>query len=132
MSTETATIEVIEVEGDSLLTTVKELVHEANVRRIKISNEEGDSASSSQQCPRHRGPAPPATSRSTPSRVRVAFVVFTLLGGADIPPDPSTPQVPMYTIPAMRFVFYGGGSSVTGGQARREFQPVRAGLVSAG
>ena len=42
MTTDTATIEVIEVEGDSLLTKVKELVHEGNVRRIKISNEEGE------------------------------------------------------------------------------------------
>jgi hypothetical protein len=43
MSTETATIELIQVEGDGLLTKVKELVHEGNVRRIKISNGEGDS-----------------------------------------------------------------------------------------
>jgi len=43
MSTETPTIELIQVEGDGLLTKVKELVHEGNVRRIKISNGEGDS-----------------------------------------------------------------------------------------
>lgn len=33
---------MIDVEGDSLLTKVKELVSEGNVRRIKISNEEGE------------------------------------------------------------------------------------------
>lgn len=42
MTTDTAIIEVIEVEGDSLLTKVKELVHEGNVRRIRISNEDGE------------------------------------------------------------------------------------------
>lgn len=42
MSTETQPTETIEVEGDNLLTKVKEIVHEGNVRRITISNEEGE------------------------------------------------------------------------------------------
>lgn len=41
MSTEAQPTETIEVEGDNLLTKVKEIVHEGNVRRITISNEEG-------------------------------------------------------------------------------------------
>ncbi len=43
MSTATVTIEVIEVGGNALLAKIKELVHEGNVRRIKISNGEGES-----------------------------------------------------------------------------------------
>ena len=43
MSTETPSTELIQVEGDGLLTKVKELVRDGNVRRIKISNGEGDS-----------------------------------------------------------------------------------------
>jgi len=42
MSTETQATETIEVEGDSLLTKVKEIVHEGNVRRITIFNEQGE------------------------------------------------------------------------------------------
>ena len=42
MEAETAPTETIEVEGDRLLTKVKEIVHEGNVRRITISNEEGE------------------------------------------------------------------------------------------
>ena len=42
MEAETEPTETIEVEGDSLLTKVKEIVHEGNVRRITISNEEGE------------------------------------------------------------------------------------------
>lgn len=33
--------ETYEVEGDKLLTKIKEIVHEGNVRRIIIKNEEG-------------------------------------------------------------------------------------------
>lgn len=42
MSTEAQTIETVEVEGDNLLVKVKEIVHEGNIRRITISNEEGE------------------------------------------------------------------------------------------
>lgn len=42
MSTEAQTIETVEVEGDNLLIKVKEIVHEGNIRRITISNEEGE------------------------------------------------------------------------------------------
>ena len=42
MEAETVATETIEVEGDSLLTKVKEIVHEGNVRRITISNEDGE------------------------------------------------------------------------------------------
>jgi hypothetical protein len=34
--------ETIEVEGDDLVARIKEIVHEGNVRRIIIKNEEGD------------------------------------------------------------------------------------------
>lgn len=42
MSTEAQPTETVEVEGDNLLTKVKEIVHEGNVRRLTISNEEGE------------------------------------------------------------------------------------------
>jgi hypothetical protein len=42
MTTSTTTTETIEVEGDTLLAKVKELVHQGNVRRIRISNGEGE------------------------------------------------------------------------------------------
>lgn len=35
-------METIEVEGDDLVAKVKEIVHEGNVRRIIIKNEEGE------------------------------------------------------------------------------------------
>jgi len=38
---DTATAETYEVDGDDLLTKVKEIIHEGNVRRIIIKNEEG-------------------------------------------------------------------------------------------
>ena len=41
MNTESQDTETIEVEGDNLLAKVKEIVHEGNVRRVTISNEEG-------------------------------------------------------------------------------------------
>ncbi len=44
MTTQTAdnaTAETYEVEGDDLLSKVKEIIHEGNVRRIIIKNEEG-------------------------------------------------------------------------------------------
>jgi hypothetical protein len=41
MSSELQDTETVEVEGDNLLATVKEIVHEGNVRRVTISNEEG-------------------------------------------------------------------------------------------
>ncbi len=42
MTTSTTITETIQVKGDTLLTKVKEIVHEGNVRRIRISNEEGE------------------------------------------------------------------------------------------
>ena len=42
MTTETAHTETIEVEGDNLLSKVKEIVREGNVRRVTIINEEGE------------------------------------------------------------------------------------------
>jgi hypothetical protein len=42
MTTQTAPGEAIEVEGDSLLTKVKEVVHDGNVRRIRILYEDED------------------------------------------------------------------------------------------
>jgi hypothetical protein len=36
------TTETIEVEGDDLVAKIKEIVHEGNVRRIIIKNEEGE------------------------------------------------------------------------------------------
>ena len=41
MSEEKVTTEEYQVDGDDLLHKVKELVHEGNVRRITIRNEEG-------------------------------------------------------------------------------------------
>ena len=41
MSEEKVTTETYEVSGDTLVSKVKELVHEGNVRRITIKNEEG-------------------------------------------------------------------------------------------
>lgn len=38
---DTATAETYEVKGDDLLSKVKEIIHEGNVRRIIIKNEEG-------------------------------------------------------------------------------------------
>jgi hypothetical protein len=40
MTTQTAPGEAIEVKGDSLLTKVKEVVHDGNVRRIRILYED--------------------------------------------------------------------------------------------
>jgi hypothetical protein len=42
MTTQTAPVETIEVEGDSLLHKVKEVVSEGNVRRIRILNGEDE------------------------------------------------------------------------------------------
>ncbi len=42
MEAKTVPTETVEVEGVSLLTKVKEIVHEGNVRRLTISNEEGE------------------------------------------------------------------------------------------
>jgi hypothetical protein len=42
MEEKTTHTETIEVEGDDLVAKVKELVHEGNVRRIIIKNEEGE------------------------------------------------------------------------------------------
>jgi hypothetical protein len=41
MSEEKVTTEEYQVDGDDLLHKVKELVHEGNIRRITIRNEEG-------------------------------------------------------------------------------------------
>jgi hypothetical protein len=41
MSTEKTNNETVVVKGDDLLAKVKEIVHQGNVRRIIISNEEG-------------------------------------------------------------------------------------------
>ena len=41
MSTEPTRTEEFEVRGDELLTKIKDLVHEGNVRRLLIKNEEG-------------------------------------------------------------------------------------------
>jgi len=41
MSSERTTTEEIKVTGEALLGTVKEIVHEGNIRRITIKNEEG-------------------------------------------------------------------------------------------
>lgn len=38
---EKVTTETIEIEGDHLLSQIKEIVHEGNVRRITIKSEEG-------------------------------------------------------------------------------------------
>ena len=40
-TTDTATQETYEVDGDDLLSKIKEIIHEGNVRRIIIKNEEG-------------------------------------------------------------------------------------------
>jgi len=40
-TTATTSNETYEVEGDDLLSKVKEIIHEGNVRRIIIKNEEG-------------------------------------------------------------------------------------------
>jgi hypothetical protein len=42
MMEEKVQTETIEVEGDNLVAKVKEIVHEGNVRRIIIKNEEGE------------------------------------------------------------------------------------------
>ncbi|MFC2029217.1 DUF4342 domain-containing protein [Chloroflexota bacterium] len=42
MSEEKVTTEEYQVDGDDLLHKVKELVHEGNIRRIIIKNEEGE------------------------------------------------------------------------------------------
>jgi hypothetical protein len=42
MTEKTTHTETIEVAGDDLVAKVKELVHEGNVRRIIIKNEEGE------------------------------------------------------------------------------------------
>ena len=41
MSTEGVPTEEFEIRGDMLLAKIKELVHEGNIRRIAIKNEEG-------------------------------------------------------------------------------------------
>lgn len=43
MSDEKVRTEEFEVSGDMLLTKIKELIHEGNIRRIIIKNEEGRS-----------------------------------------------------------------------------------------
>jgi hypothetical protein len=60
MTTQTAPIEAIEVEGDSLLTAVREVAHDGNVRRIRILNGEDEELIdvSSDHGPRQRGPPP--------------------------------------------------------------------------
>jgi Domain of unknown function (DUF4342) len=40
-STEDVSIEEFRISGDTLVTKVKELVHQGNIRRITIKNEEG-------------------------------------------------------------------------------------------
>lgn len=42
MEEKVTTTETIEVDGDNLVAKVKEIVHEGNVRRIIIKNEEGE------------------------------------------------------------------------------------------
>jgi hypothetical protein len=42
MSEEKVRIEEFELSGDEVVAKVKELVHEGNIRRITIKNEEGD------------------------------------------------------------------------------------------
>lgn len=42
MTEKTTHTETIEVAGDDLVAKVKEIVHEGNVRRITIKNEEGE------------------------------------------------------------------------------------------
>jgi len=42
MEEKTTHTETIEVDGDDLVAKVKEIVHEGNVRRIVIKNEEGE------------------------------------------------------------------------------------------
>ena len=42
MSEETVQVDEYQVSGDNLLHKVKELVHEGNIRRIIIKNEEGE------------------------------------------------------------------------------------------
>jgi hypothetical protein len=42
MSEEKVTTEEYQVDGDDLLHKVKELVHEGNIRRLTIKNEEGE------------------------------------------------------------------------------------------
>jgi hypothetical protein len=42
MEEKTTNTETIEVDGDDLVAKVKEIVHEGNVRRIIIKNEEGE------------------------------------------------------------------------------------------
>ena len=42
MTEETTHTETIEVTGDDLVAKIKEIVHEGNVRRIIIKNEEGE------------------------------------------------------------------------------------------
>jgi hypothetical protein len=42
MTTQTAPVETLEVEGDNLLHKVKEVVQEGTVRRIRILNEEDE------------------------------------------------------------------------------------------
>ena len=42
MTEETTHTETIEVAGDDLVAKIKEIVHEGNVRRIIIKNEEGE------------------------------------------------------------------------------------------
>lgn len=42
MAEEKTTTETVEVTGDDLLGKIKEIIHEGNVRRITITNEEGN------------------------------------------------------------------------------------------
>jgi len=42
MSEETVQVDEYQVSGDNLLRKIKELVHEGNIRRIIIKNEEGE------------------------------------------------------------------------------------------
>ena len=64
MTTQTAPVETLEVEGDSLLHKVKEVVQEGTVRRIRILNEEDEELI---EIPltvgRRRRPPPPSVGR---------------------------------------------------------------------
>ncbi len=58
MKTQTAPVETIEVEGDSLLTEVREVAHDGNVRRIRILYEDEELIDASTD-PERRQRAPP-------------------------------------------------------------------------
>ena len=58
MTTQTAPVETIEVEGDSLLTKVTEVAQDGNVRRIRILYEDEELIDASTD-PERRQRAPP-------------------------------------------------------------------------